>query len=84
MPPMLGPLNVIAMETGQRQVLENRFAPVLLCDNVIDLEWNAVKGLGHPAVLAPAARALPHLFFEDSPHEEAECRIRCSEPRALD
>jgi hypothetical protein len=72
------------METGPRQVLENRFAAVLLCNNVIDLEWNAVKCLSHPAVFAPATSALPRLFLKDSPHEEAECPVRCSERRALD
>jgi len=72
------------VETRQRQVLENRYAAVLLRGDVIDLKWHAIKGLRHPAVLTPATRALPGLVLKDSPHEEAECPIRCSERRAFD
>ena len=74
----------IAVETGQRQVFWNGFAPVLLRYNVIDLKWNAVQGLRNLTVLAPVTGPPPRFFLNESPHKEAGSPLRCNERRALD
>lgn len=52
-------LSFVPSDTGSGQVVESASAPVLLCYDVVNLEWQAIVNLGHMTVLAATTGTLP-------------------------
>jgi hypothetical protein len=52
-------LEAVAMYAGEGEILKAGCAPVLPCDDVVNLEWRRVECCGLLAILTAAERPLP-------------------------
>src|SRR5258708_8121958 len=59
---------VVVGEAGERKIASDRLAPVLLGDDVVDLEGEFVADLRHPAVFTTLASALPNELGKGGVH----------------
>jgi hypothetical protein len=73
MPVRFGPLVQVVLVAGQRQVVRGVPAPVLLGNDVFDVEGEKrVVVLVQPAVFAAVGRPATHQFSRGLVHQEAE------------